>query len=206
MSVSDEARYPEHDDGKWNEILMVAAFVFGQYGLRKTTMEDIRREAHVARSTLYRYFSNKDEIFRAVVEREAEDMLEAVRLSVAEQETTRGKLRAAIMTYADMIRHKVNVHRITQRALMDFTPAWTEHVQKMMRQLQDEFQKILAEGVAGGEIAVEAPDLAALTLVYALKGVFMNVAMDMRLASRDEIVDCLLDLMMDGMRPRRESV
>lgn len=204
--MPDEEVRLEHDDGKRGEILTAAGMVFGQYGLRKTTMGDILREAGVARATLYKYFSNKDEVFRAVVEREVDDILGAVRRDVAEAETTREQLRAAIMTYTDLITHKVNIYRVTLKTLSDIMPMRTEHVQKMARQLQDVFQGILADGVADREIAVENVELTALTLVYALKGIFMSAATDTWLESREVITDRLLDLMMDGMRPRRESV
>ena len=196
----------DHDHGKRGEILTAAGMVFGRYGLKKTTMGDILREAGVARATLYKYFSSKDEVFEAVVEREVEDILGAVRAAVAEAGTTRGELRAAVMTYTDMITHKVNIYRVTLKTLSDMMPMRSEQVQKMARQLQDVFRGILADGVADRGIAVEDVDLTALTLVYALKGIFMSAATDMWLESREVIVDRLLDLVLDGMRPRRESV
>jgi AcrR family transcriptional regulator len=41
-----------------------------QYGVSKTTIDDVAREAGCARATLYRYFANKSELVRAAVERE----------------------------------------------------------------------------------------------------------------------------------------
>ena len=202
----DEEDHLDHDEGKRGEILTAAGMVFGQYGLRKTTMGDLLREAGVARATLYKYFSSKEEVFRAVVEREVEDILGAVRGAVAEAGTTRGELRAAVMTYTDMITHKVNIYRVTLKTLSDIMPMRSEHVQKMARQLQNVFRGILADGVADGGIVVEDVDLTALTLVYALKGIFMSAATDTWLESREVVVDRLLDLVLDGMRPRRESV
>jgi AcrR family transcriptional regulator len=51
-------------------IIGVAAGLFGTAGLRRTTMETIASAAGRGRRTIYMYFSNKAEIYDAVVERE----------------------------------------------------------------------------------------------------------------------------------------
>jgi len=51
-------------------IIGVAAGLFATVGLRRTTMETIASAAGRGRRTIYMYFSNKAEIYDAVVERE----------------------------------------------------------------------------------------------------------------------------------------
>jgi AcrR family transcriptional regulator len=46
------------------EILDAALRVFGQYGYRRTSVDDIAREAGIAKGTIYLSFAGKDEIFR----------------------------------------------------------------------------------------------------------------------------------------------
>jgi len=52
-------------------LLDAAEQCFAQFGLRKTTMEDVARTGGVSRATLYRYFKNRDDLLMGVVEREA---------------------------------------------------------------------------------------------------------------------------------------
>lgn len=53
---------------KTQQALVAAATrLFTTYGLRRTSMEELAREAGVAKATAYAYFSNKDEAFVAVV-------------------------------------------------------------------------------------------------------------------------------------------
>ena len=52
-------------------LLDAAEECFAQYGLAKTTMEDVARAAGSSRATVYRYFKNRDELLMGVVEREA---------------------------------------------------------------------------------------------------------------------------------------
>ena len=49
------------------EAILGAAFTqFSRYGYRKTSMHDIATTLGISRASLYSYFENKDEIFRAV--------------------------------------------------------------------------------------------------------------------------------------------
>jgi len=49
-------------------VLKVAQEIFAKYGLTKTTIDDIAKAAGVGKSSIYYYFKNKEDIFRAVIE------------------------------------------------------------------------------------------------------------------------------------------
>jgi AcrR family transcriptional regulator len=52
------------------DTILDAAFgVFAQYGYRRTVMEDIAAAAGLSRTTLYQYWRNKDDLFRALAQR-----------------------------------------------------------------------------------------------------------------------------------------
>lgn len=67
-------------------IIGVAARLFGTVGLRKTTMETIAAAAGRGRRTVYMYFSNKAEIYEAVVEGELERIIRPLREIAASEE------------------------------------------------------------------------------------------------------------------------
>ena len=58
---------------KTEAILSAAVKLFPQFGFRRTSMDDIAREAGVAKGTLYLYFAGKAEVFRAMQQRNFED-------------------------------------------------------------------------------------------------------------------------------------
>ena len=51
-------------------ILDAAVVEFEQHGFRRVALDDVARRAKVSRTTIYRRFSNKDELVAAVIERE----------------------------------------------------------------------------------------------------------------------------------------
>ncbi|MBO7491069.1 MAG: TetR/AcrR family transcriptional regulator [Bacteroidales bacterium] len=55
-------------------IQVVAANLFQKYGFEKTSMEDIAREAHKSKRSIYNYFSNKEELFMTLVSSEIDNI------------------------------------------------------------------------------------------------------------------------------------
>lgn len=57
-----------HDPDKQQAILDAAIKVFAQHGFRNTDVDVIAREAGVGKGTVYRYFGNKQQLFRATAD------------------------------------------------------------------------------------------------------------------------------------------
>jgi AcrR family transcriptional regulator len=60
---------------KRTAILDAAQNLFLRYGIKRTSLDDVAREAGVAKGTLYLYFDSKDTIFAAIAERFCADVL-----------------------------------------------------------------------------------------------------------------------------------
>lgn len=56
-------------------VLAAALEVFGRYGFRKTSMEEVARSADISRQGLYLYFPGKEALFRAAVRQELDTAL-----------------------------------------------------------------------------------------------------------------------------------
>jgi AcrR family transcriptional regulator len=52
-----------------DQIINATRALFVRYGYRRTSMDDIAREAGLAKATLYLHFSGKEDVFRAMVGR-----------------------------------------------------------------------------------------------------------------------------------------
>lgn len=69
MSDRNESSVASAEDGKGRieQIAAAALRLFARYGYKRTSMDDIAREAGVARATLYLHFKGKDDVFRAML-------------------------------------------------------------------------------------------------------------------------------------------
>src|SRR3954453_17223933 len=63
------------DYARRQRVLAAALEVFGRYGFRKASMDEIARSADISRQGLYLHFANKDALFRAAVGQELDAAL-----------------------------------------------------------------------------------------------------------------------------------
>ncbi len=83
------------DPAKRNQILEGAHRVFFSMGFDAASMSDITREAGVSKGTIYVYFTNKEELFEALMDNERNKMFSSL-TAVLEQATS---LRQALTDY-----------------------------------------------------------------------------------------------------------
>lgn len=68
------------DEDRARERLLNAAEVcFERYGLRRTTIDDVAREAKVSRSTVYRYFEGRGDLIAGAYLRESQEVNDKVK-------------------------------------------------------------------------------------------------------------------------------
>ena len=63
------------DNARQERVLAAALEVFGRYGFRKASMDEIARAAGISRQGLYLHFANKEALFRAAVRQELDSAL-----------------------------------------------------------------------------------------------------------------------------------
>src|SRR5919112_3391034 len=73
------------DSARQERILAVALEVFGRYGFRKASMDEIARAADISRQGLYLHFANKEALFRAAVRQELDTALGDASRSLKEE-------------------------------------------------------------------------------------------------------------------------
>ncbi|RYD55423.1 MAG: TetR/AcrR family transcriptional regulator [Sphingobacteriales bacterium] len=89
-----------------SSIIDAAKKLFQQYGLAKTTMEDIARAIGKGKSSLYYYFATKEDIFEAVVLQEKKYITREVELAIQNVSTAEEKLRAFALTVYKELKNK----------------------------------------------------------------------------------------------------
>lgn len=79
------------------KILQQAKKLFGIFGFQKLTMLDIARAVGKGRSTIYLYFKNKEDIFDAIIEMEANEYINGLQIALAQFEAASTKFRTYIL-------------------------------------------------------------------------------------------------------------
>src|ERR1700738_208149 len=85
------------DGARQEQVLAVALEVFGRFGFRKTSMDEVARSADISRQGLYLYFESKEALFRAAVRQELDTALsEAARCLDQQDVGLEGRCVAAL--------------------------------------------------------------------------------------------------------------
>lgn len=156
---------------KTREMLMEKARqLFAKSGFENTTMNDIAEASQKGRRTLYTYFSNKKEIYNAVIESELEGLYFQLQKTVDRETTATDKLLLFFITRLEIIKEVVTRNG-TLRGDFFRDIFRVENVRKTFDKKEIGFLKmILDEGVESNEFEVVDSLQTARILHFALKG------------------------------------
>jgi len=185
------------------DVLKAARDLFQRFGLCKTTMEDIAKAAGKGKSTLYYYYTSKDEIFNAVIEDEMHEVFASVREAVERAGTAEDKMKAFTTTKIKALSQKVNLYSIVRGETTDNT--------QLIRKLRKTFdnreigliQTILTFGMSTCEFRpIDPQDLEnmAYIIVSAIRGIEMNLIEDNTITKIGDRLESVLGLMCNGIK------
>ena len=90
-------------DFRRDQIMETARRLFGERGSTDVSMDEIAGEAGVARSTVYTYFANRDDLLRACVQSMYDSMQDTVELVLAGRASPQDRLWGLIMGLLERI-------------------------------------------------------------------------------------------------------
>jgi AcrR family transcriptional regulator len=91
-------RWERRKDARPKELLAAALDLFVERGFASTRLEDVARRAGVSKGTLYLYFTNKEELFKAVVRDSIVPVIGAAEDSIAGFEGHSADLLRSVIT------------------------------------------------------------------------------------------------------------
>jgi AcrR family transcriptional regulator len=195
------------------KILTGADKLFQRYGLAKTTMEEIAREAGKGKSTLYYYFKSKEEIFEAIIQREKETFFEVIQNEIAHERTATDKFRVFLNVRFQKIRKVVNLYSVliseTRESLTTSGQMCYNWRKKYDEKETNILKSILQYGIATGEfrsLSDEELDKLAFVFTSAQRGIEMDLIMYNQLEDFDNMLRLLLDLALNGLKKDPELV
>jgi AcrR family transcriptional regulator len=184
------------------DLLAAAARRFVADGLRRTTMEDIAREAGAGKATLYRHFANKDAVIDALLEREGERFERVLEQAAAGESDAAGRIEATfVAAVAFFVEHPVLTRgRDEEPGLL--LPRITADGGPLVARGLTRFGTLIAEGVASGELRAVDPHAAAEVVVRLVLSYFSLPPMYVRVDDPAEARAFAHALVAGGLRRR----
>ena len=185
------------------EVIQEARKLFQQYGLLKTTMEDIAKAMQKGKSTLYYYYKSKDEIFEAVVKKEIQDVFIEIRSAVEKCVTAEEKLRTYFHIAINSIRDRVLLYKIMKGEIGE-----NAKIMVNLRNVMDSgevnfIREILQFGMKSREFTdiIEGDiDLMAYSVVSAFRSITVDLVLENKFPDWDERIGILSDVFIRGLK------
>ncbi len=100
MLKQSGGRWQRRKDARPGEILDAALACFKERGFTRTRLEDVAAKAGVTKGTVYLYYANKEELFKAVVRGELAPNLDQLKKILTEPGPAAGQLERLVLFWA----------------------------------------------------------------------------------------------------------
>jgi AcrR family transcriptional regulator len=183
-------------------IVNVARHIFSRFGFKKTTMDEIAIASRKGKSSIYYYFASKEEIFEAVVQKEASILKNELIKANSEADSPEAKLKAHVLVRMHNMEKLANFYS----AIKDDFLSHLEFIERIRKKYDQEeiqmMESILAEGVEDGIFEIGDTSLAAIAIVTALKGMEIPLFWGVEEKDIEQRLDHLIHILFHGIMKR----
>jgi len=155
-------------DFRRDQIMDTARRLFGERGTTDVSMDEIAGEAGVARSTVYVYFSNRDDLLRACVQSMYDRMTETIALVVSDDASPDERLRLLVLGVLERIDESPSFFRLamaTQATAGEESAAVGGVLMMIGLDMIRVLEELVLAGVAAGDFRADLDVERAVVLV-----------------------------------------
>jgi len=176
-----------------DKMLDAAGRLFGAQRFHEVRMEDIAAEAEVGKGTIYRYFTDKEELFVALLERSSRQLVTLLEEEKKKGGSARVRLHAYIRALLEFFDERPHLFDLIQRAEVMSGPKKAFPWQKARDELFQQFADLFSEGNASGEFHIPDPDMAKLMMLGGMRSVIRFGARPRPRDLAAHLVECFLN-------------
>ena len=190
-------------------IIEVARRSFARYGYKRTVIDDIAREAGIAKGTFYLNFRSKEELFLEVIRKIRREIVEEYFERISREATATGKLRETLRFALESLERDPLFAKISggdEEFRIALSLVEEPETQRMLDGLLGYVRSFFEEGIKNGELRPDI-DLDVIPQVFgSLK--LLHFSKEAATAGRltyQQYVDGIVELAMNGIVSKVES-
>ncbi len=187
---------------KREKIITAAGRVFGRHGFKEARMEKIAGEAGMGKSSLYYYFISKEELFEAVVEREAEHLKNEIIRATKDITDPYRRMKVYVIARMKAFNESINLYTAVKTNYLDHLPFIEKVRIKYDKEEMKMVESILRDGVRNNRFKLVNTELATVAIVTAIKGLEYNIVIRDGPAKLEQQVEQLLMFLFYGIVKR----
>lgn len=161
-------------------ILAAAKKVFAEQGYHEASIDDIIREADIARGTFYLYYNSKRAIFDAILNLTLEQVdghIQAIRLDPGEASPV-DQVKANVRRVFDLFLKDRHVADILFVRALGIDPEAMATLNAFYQKIAELLGRALSQGMTIGLLNKCDPQIAAYSIIGSVKEVFLRVVLD----------------------------
>lgn len=145
------ATIEEHKRQTRAEILDAAAELFASYGYADTNLGDIAAYVGIGRTTLYEYFSDREDVLVHIVESRMPGVVEALLHGVPADLPVRDRLSELIVRGLEFVSTEHDLGSLLMREVPRLTEPAQRRIRHAHKPLEDEVVRLCRLGIESGE-------------------------------------------------------
>jgi len=181
------------------KIIITAGQIFSRFGFKKTTMEEVAKALKMGKSSIYYYFSSKEEIFDEVVLYEANILRNELTTAIKSVESPIGKMEKYVFVRMKSFEKLSNYYN----AIFDKNLDHFEFIEKIREKYDREeiaiLRLILYDGAKKKIFKVKNSEYTALAIQTTLKGLEVPLFWQKREVNIDQRLKAILDVLFYGI-------
>jgi AcrR family transcriptional regulator len=181
-------------------ILKIADKMFAHYGYRKTTMDDIARACKMAKSSLYYYFQNKDEIFAVVIRQDSVIFREKLNAAVNSASSPIDKIVAYVYARLKHLRDLTNYYTTLTDEYLELYYSIEEIRNEFYIYEKHTLINLLQSGIEENIFIIPDPDLTARMISIIIKGLEYPLLISRSDIDLENEIPKLLNILFDGIK------
>ncbi|MDD4993003.1 MAG: TetR/AcrR family transcriptional regulator [Paludibacter sp.] len=186
-------------------LIEVARQLFAENGKKDVTMNDIAEASKKGRRTLYTYFNNKEEIYRAVIDKELDTIIERLTVVSNQKAEPDVKLTNHILVHLDAVKDVVNRNG-SLRA--DFFHDIYE-VERKRRKIDvmeiTLLRTIISEGIEKNIFKRMDVELSSIIIFYAIKGLEVPYIRQNISAEFEKNKNSIVEFVFQGIKKKEQT-
>jgi len=182
-----------------DQIVDTSRGIFTRFGFRKTTMDEIAKAMRKGKSSIYYYFTSKEEIFKAVVEKESQTLKDELINAINRTNDPREQLRNYVLTRMKVMKGVANFYDALKNEYLNHLDFVNKVREKYDKQEIKIVSGILEEGTKRKIFRIEDTELAAIAIVTALKGLEIPLLWTKANKNPEKRTDQLLSVLFNGI-------
>jgi AcrR family transcriptional regulator len=167
----------ERREDKADLIISSAQKLFGLYGAEKTSMREIADDLHMSKASIYYYFPDKENLYKAVIEKEQNEFLDTLEQDIRETPDPAESLRRYALNRLSYFKYLVNLGRIGPASIPDFKPLIADSFRDFREKEKKIVMQVLEDGKKKGLFRITSSYKIAylfLDILRGLRSVFIN--------------------------------